>query len=65
MLNFFDDDGNISLFALATRPKLSEDDQHYLPPDLVSQLAQLRIEQMKREAKVNVAALEALATKSR
>ena len=65
MFNFFDYDGKISLFALASRPKFSESHPHYLAPDAVSRIAKFRIEQMKREAKTNVAALEASAKKRR
>ena len=63
MDDIFDQDGNISLFALAVRPKYSASDPRYLSPDSVSRIAQFRIEQMKREMEANIAALEALEKK--
>lgn len=60
MDDFFDQNGNISLFALATRPKYPKDDPRYLSSDVASQIARHRIEQMKRENEANIAALLAL-----
>ena len=57
MYDFYDQDGNISLFALAARPKCSASDPRYLSPDSVSRIAQFRIEQMKREMEANIGAL--------
>jgi hypothetical protein len=63
MHDFYDQDGNISLFALAARPKYSASDPRYLSPDSFSRIAQFRIEQMKRDMEANIAALEALEKK--
>ena len=63
MDDIFDHNGNISLFALANRPKFSVADPRYLAPDTVSRIAQFRIEQMKREMEANIAALEGLEKK--
>ena len=63
MDDFSDHDGNISLFALASRPKYPKDHPRYLSPDAVSKIARHRIEQMKREQAANMAALSALEKK--
>lgn len=58
MDDFYDQEGNISLSALLSRPKSPSDDPRYLSPQLIEQIARFRLDQMRREQEANVAALK-------